>query len=186
LSMSWWTNTGTGFEVCSMASDPLANADVGTKATVDNTITVYGMDIQPEEAGGSDRETLSVDIADVHVVESEYHDTFSNVEITVESKVMKTIPSKWDETNEPVTEKQEKQARRTRWKKRIGSAIAFIIPTAFAVWLSMNVMEKFAQEVTVNGEPMTPPPTGDLLPALLLVMGLLAIIYAVAYGPRMV
>jgi len=168
-------------------SDPLKHADVGEKATFEDTITLHGYDLEPDGLFGSDRETLSVDVTDITEQPAEGDSPYNDIEITVEAQGIKTLPRRWDYTKEPITERQERAERKRTWVRRIGEALSFFLPIALVFGLMSLIMPRVMRgmsEVTINGKAVNPQP-GMYLFAVAFVFVMSATIYVyMTYGPR--
>lgn len=137
------------------SSDPLKNADIGETARVRKSKTLYGIDYTPREFFGDDRITADISIVDVELLDND--DGAEDIRITWEGDVMKRLPRRWDYHAEPLTETENRQARRQKWKRRLGQAIAVVVPLGFSFFIAMRVMEQLAGKMTINGESVTPP-----------------------------
>lgn len=156
------------------ADDPLDGADVGETRTVRRSKTLHGINFEPCEFYGSDRQA-DIRITDLEVVEDEREGYADDVRITWEADLTKRLPRNWDRHTEPVTAGEKRQQRRKKWLGRIAQAAALAIPFGIASAIAAYTAQGL-EGMTINGEPMTVPPFVELLPALLLVFGLAGLI----------
>lgn len=134
-----------------MSEDPLEGADVGESKFVSETRTIHAIDLQPDAFRGSDR-FGEVTVGDIEVVEDEYGD--DEIQITLEGEVTKQLPARWDYHREPVTEAEKIKAKRRTWSRRVGRAVATLVPIGIATVASWNVMGALRSDMTINGEPV--------------------------------
>jgi len=153
-------------------TDPLKNADIGTTERIERTITVHGVDVASGDCFASDRICGEIAVDDVQVVENEYGN--EAVEITVAADVTKQLPKRWDQRAEPVTAEEKQQPRRRKWLRRGGKAVATLLPFAATGLIATTVMQSMSG--TINGEPITPPSTMEVMTMLGVVTLLAAII----------
>lgn len=159
--------------------DPLEGADVGETRTVRRSKTLHGINMEPMEFFGTDRQA-DIRVADLELVEDDEGD-LHDVEITWEADLTKNLPRRWDRCTEPRTEGEEKQARRRKWLNRISRASAVILPLVVSYAIGIHVVEGAFENITINGEPMGPVTWMDMAPTLGLVAVLTLILY---YGLR--
>jgi hypothetical protein len=156
--------------------DPLENEDIGTTVTHAESTTLHGINCVPNTYFGSDRITGDIEIASIEVIEPERDGDLQDIRITWMADMTKALPRRWDRHNEPVTETEKKQARRRKWIGREITAVTTIGTVGFVLWLWNRIMQNMAG-VTLNGEPMTPPTTGEMIVPVLFVFALATIIY---------
>jgi hypothetical protein len=153
-------------------TDPLKNADIGTTERIERTITIHGVDVASGDCFASDRICGEIGVENIQVVENEYGN--EDVEITVAADVTKQLPRRWDRRAEPATAEEKQTARRKRWLRRGGKAVATLLPIAATGLIATTVMQSMSG--TINGEPMTPPSTMEVMTMLGLMTLLVAII----------
>lgn len=150
-----------------VAQDPLEGADVGETRTVRRSKTLYGMDMEPMEFFGGDRQQ-DVRIADVEVVEDERDGYCDDVRITWEADLTKTLPRNWDRCNEPRTADEERQERRWKWIGRGLKAAGILLPFAGAAWIATYLTNATLAGMTIDGEPVQPVGVEAALPVMAL------------------
>jgi hypothetical protein len=153
-------------------TDPLKNADIGETERIENTVTIHGIDVAPDDCFGNDRLSGDLEVTDVRVVENEWGN--EDVEIVIGADVTKQLPKRWDQRAAPVTAEEKQQARRKRWLRRGGKAVATLLPIAAAGLIATTVMQSMSG--TINGEPITPPSTVEVMTMLGVVTLVAAII----------
>ena len=153
-------------------SDPLDGADIGDSETVTVTRELWLGDLEADAAKGSDRSSESEVIA-TEVVTDEFGEEY--LAVSVRSDITKRLPRNWDYSQAPRTETERKQARREKWKRRVAGALplAGVLGLSFAI--AMRVMNTVAGKMTINGEPMGPPP---MLPAA----GIMLLVVVISLG----
>lgn len=154
--------------------DPLDGADVGETRTVTRSKTLHGVDFEPREFYGTDRQR-DIRIDDISVVGDDQGEP-RDVEITWEAELTKCLPPRWDHAREPRTEAEEKQARRRKWMRRGISAVAALLPLGLVTVVTFHLLNALSGDLLINGEPMGPVSFVDILPALILVFGIAALI----------
>lgn len=153
-------------------ADPLEGADVGETRTVRETKTLHGINMEPDVYYGSDRfgETR---IADVEVVRGDDGEA-DDIRVTWEGDVTKALPRRWDYCREPRTAAEERAATRKKWLGRAAKAVGFLLPVGVATLVASHVMNGLSGDLTINGEPMVAPTAVELVPLVVMVMGLAA------------
>lgn len=158
-------------------SDPLDGAAIGETRTVRESKTLHGINFEPLVYAGSDRQGMA-EIVDVEIVKDDRDGYCDDIRVTWEGDITKTLPPRWDQCNEPRTEKEHKTAKRKKWIGRVITAVAAILPVAIAVAITIPVTERvFDGSLTINGEPMTMPSVWEILPMLGLILLLVGIIF---------
>lgn len=135
-----------------MTDDPLDGADVGETRTVRESVDLYTVDFEPDVFYGSDRFS-DTEIADVEVAENEHGDR--KLVVTFEGEVTKALPRRWDRAREPLTEREERTARRREWVMKALATGGLLAPAVVATVVATWAMD--AGDMTVNGEPMQAP-----------------------------
>lgn len=159
--------------------DPLDGADVGETRTVRRELYLHGVDMEPVEFYGMDR-SADIRIADLEVCENSEGEP-RDVRITWEADVTKHLPPRWDQATEPRTVEEMRVARRTRWLKTAARALAVLLPVGIALGVAYWMMQGLDGSVTINGEPLRPPPVLETLPVVLLVV---VIVWLISWGVR--
>lgn len=161
----------------SETGDPLEGADVGETRTVNRETTVPGIDLEPREFWGRDRQRELSNV-DVDLVQND-EDDIPDVKVTWEAEVTKNLPPKWDQCNEPRTPEEERQERRWKWISRGVKAAGVLLPLAGAAWLATYLTNATLAGMTIDGEPVSPVGVEAALPVIALaVLMYLAIRYA--------
>jgi len=124
-------------------SDPLEGAAIGEKRTVQRSKTLHGINFEPREFVGSDREA-DVEIADVEVIKGGDGEC-DNVKVTWEAEMMKTLPRNWDTWEKPDTQNV--------WVSRLAKVAAIVLPLGLAIGVAHFLMQGLARRLTINGEP---------------------------------
>lgn len=130
-------------------SDPLDGADIGDTETVTVTRELWIGDLEADACVGSDRLAESTVIG-TETVTNEYGDEY--LAVTVESEVTKRLPTRWDSCQEPRTEKEHQQARREKWKRRVGNIAPMLIALGLSGLLAARITNELAGGLVVNGE----------------------------------
>lgn len=147
-------------------ADPLADADIGTTATVESTADLWLGDLADDATRGSDRYATH-EIADVTVRTDEYGDRVA--EVTVRSDVTKRLPWRWD--REPHTHATPTEP--SRWRQLGGLLLGAGLAGTVAVALTHRMMGALAGETVTFAE--NTPTLLDLAPAVV-VIGLLTLL----------
>ena len=165
--------------------DPLAGAAIGETRTIRRSKTLSGIDLEPREFWGSDRQR-DVSIADVEIVSDEHDDDIDDIRVAWEGEVTKTLPPRWDQCNEPRTDDERRDERRTRWAKKIIAAALLLVPIGIASVATYYLMQGLSGSMTINGEPVTAPTPVELAASFALLMGItLVILWGIKGGlPR--
>ena len=132
--------------------DPLRNADVGETKTVRESVELHTINFSPNTFYKTDR-IGACEAVDVEIAEDE--DGSETVVVTFEGEVTKILPRNWDKSREPRTATEEKQARRTAWKRKVGTAAMFLIPAGVATFIASRMMASL-EGVHIAGEPVEP------------------------------
>lgn len=163
------------------SQDPLDGAAVCETRTVRESKTLHGIDMEPSVFFGSDRQ-VDHQIVDVEVIEDDRDGYCDDVKITWEGEVTKTLPRRWDESNEPRTAAEEKQAKRAKWRGRALRAAATLIPLGIGLGVTMHAMNAIAGSMTVNGETVTTPSMLEVAPVIALIAGFVLFLKWAASG----
>jgi len=142
-----------------MASDEddiLEGAAVGETRTVTREDTFHSIDYEPREFWGTDR-ISDVRIADIEIVDNE--NGTDDFKVVWEAEVTKTLPRNWDSAAAPRTEEDE---RRDERRSKMVRAASFGVTLTLAAWITDFIMSLMAGDITVNGEPFTPPPMAHI------------------------
>jgi hypothetical protein len=141
--------------------DPLEHADVGETVTVTREKTLHSINFDPDVYYGGDRVGES-DVVDARLVENEYgnHD----IVVTFEGDLTKTLPRRWDQCEEPRTEREEQREQKRQWRKkwsrRLSLAIGTVISIVVATFVTHRVMSRVAGEPPY--EEITAPGLGEV------------------------
>lgn len=161
--------------------DPLYGADVGETRTVTRSKTLHGINFEPREFYGTDRQA-DIRVADLEVVEDDEGNEH-NIRITWEADLTKNLPRRWDYCREPRTDEEQATARRKRWLGKVAKAGALMLPFGIATGLALWIMPAF-EGVTINGEPMAAPSPVATTAVMLLVAGMAGLLFwAIREGP---
>ena len=157
--------------------DPLDGADIGDTVTVTNTEEIWLGHLEAGDATGTDR-ISDMRVDDVEVVTNEHGD--KHLAVTVESEITKRLPHRWDACQQPRTETEQREARRSVWKRRIGRVVPMAVTLGVSLAIASRMMDELAGDIVINGEPMAAPS----MTSIALVFGLmLLIIVAMPYLP---
>jgi hypothetical protein len=164
-----------------LSVDPMENAAIGETYTIEETKTLHEVNYTPDVYFGSDRFADDIEVTSVELVELE--DGMQGIEVTWNSEVTKRLPRRWDYHKGAVTESEKKRKSRRKWIARAATALSIAIPFGIALLIHNWMMGEIAGEMTINGEPMTPPTTLETLSVLLPVVLLTALlVYAISGG----
>jgi len=154
-------------------SDPLDGADMGETATVTETNEIWLGQLASEDVRGSDR-LADHRLVDATVVTDEHGE--QSLAVTVESDVTKRLPRRWDACREPRTDSERATARRSRWVSRAITGVSFAIPLGIGLAVTSRVNRQLTGDVTINGEPFTPPTVVEMVPVVALIVVIAAVI----------
>ena len=157
--------------------DPTRHMDLGETKTITTEKTLHGINFAPNEYFGSGVQSDNIRVSDVKVVEPEREGDLPNIKTTWSAEVTKQLGRRWDEHDEPVTDTERKQARRRQWLQRWSTFAVTGVILALTTVISTRVMNTALGQMTINGEPMTAPTTGEMLPLVLVVFVLAAMIW---------
>jgi hypothetical protein len=137
---------------------PLDGADIGTRESIETAEFRHCR--LPDELHGDDR---SVEDLDVEAAITTTHDGWVDLQLTWEGEAVKRLPRNWDYHAEPVTEAEKRHARRQRWGRVIGKALAFAIPAVLSMAVATRAVQELSQSMTVNGQSVTEPTLASTL-----------------------
>lgn len=158
--------------------DPLDGAAVGETRTFQHETRVDTVSRLPPKYCGTDRD-IDVSVADVEVVDSAHPDDPEDVRITYDVEATKYLPRRWDQCQEPRTEREERQARRKRWSKFALEASVTLVTIGAVVGLGTHITNKVTTGLTVGGE--TVDPIGPMVPVTVFVaVGILWALFHIA------
>lgn len=155
-------------------TDPLGGADIGETHTVRESVELHTVDFEPGVYYGSDRFGRA-SVERIEVTENEYGD--ETVVVTFEGELTKALPPRWDEYREPLTDAEQQAARRKVWLGRLGNAAAIVVPMLGASVLANHLMQAISGDMTVNGEAVTAPGTGEMA----MITGAMLVLAAVVF-----
>ena len=158
--------------------DPLEGADIGETVTLTETSEIWLGEIESDASFGSDR-LSERRLDDVELVTNEHGD--KHLQITVESEVTKTLPRRWDYSQEPRTEREEVQARRNRWKRYAKNALPILGALVLSGAIAVRITNSLAGEIVVNGEPLPPVAPVQMVLVFLIVI---LVTFGIQYLPR--
>jgi hypothetical protein len=161
-----------------MSDDDIRHWDVGEKRTVRESKTLHGINYAPEEYFGSDRHADDIRIADIEIVEPEREGDLQDLRITWESDVTKHLPERWDHNLQREVNESKFDGLAAKYGEKVITAVSLLLPMGIAYVVGTRMLNTMAG-VTVNGEPLTPPTSGELLGTLFVIL-LLAVI--IMYG----
>lgn len=166
-----------------MSDDPLRGADVGETKTVRRTVTLYGVNMEPDVYFGDDR-FGEARIVDVEIVEDERDGYCDYIRVTWEGDLTKRLPSRWDYCRQPRTRAERVAVSREKWIGRALKAIGFALPIGLSIGVAAWLTPKVTSSLTINGEPVTSPTPTDLTLVMLAFGGFfMMLIWALKWAP---
>jgi len=128
--------------------DPLRNADVGEKITVQDEVDIHVYNLEPTVFRGSDRHGRA-EVSDIDIVEDEYGD--QKIVVTLEGEVTKVLPRNWDYCREPLTETEKNKQRKRKWIKNGVGLTGVVGSAALASLVTVRTMNQLEGEVIEFG-----------------------------------
>ena len=159
--------------------DPLEAADIGDTETVTVTRELWVGNLEADACRGSDRLADS-EIVATEIVTNEHGE--EHLAVTVESEITKRLPHRWDACQQPRTETEHREARRSVWKRQVKLAAPVFVVSGVLIAIMHRVSTEVAAEGITNSDPMG---AVSLVPVVLLVMFFALIIVALPYLPGM-
>lgn len=161
--------------------DPLAGAAVGETRTVDGETKTWTRHVLPGDLHGVDREA-DIRIENAEVVTDEYGDT--HVRLEYEADVTQYLPRRWDECNQPRTEREEQAERWSRVRRFAAPVVGGLGSLTIVGLVAHRVASATFSEISINGQAATPPTLAESFGMLAVIVGLaLFLLWALQYLP---
>jgi len=153
--------------------DPLRNADLGERTTVQTSEEIELTFMEPEEWYGSDKILGDQRVTDFRIEHNEYGEP--RVFVEWERDLTKKLGRRWDRHDKPVTDAERKHERRRTWASRPATAVGILLPLGIALAIIKPITNNMAG-FTINGESVAPMTFWDLAPAVVMIFGIAAFI----------